>query len=357
MEVNPRLQVEHTLTEAVTGLDLVAIQLRLAEGATLAELGLAQPPAPRGFALQMRINAESLMARRPEPGPKPAASPASACPRVPASASTTRLRRAWSSTPPMTACWPSWSVHGPDRATCLARATAAIGEFRIEGVRTLLPMMARILTLPDFQADRIDTRFIEAHAGGLADPEEGTPGAHPGTAAPGSQPRGAARADGRHDRGARRHTRRDGAARPARGTDRGDEDADGGAGRHRRHDPSAWVRTSATRSPPATCWPGWIRRTARPVISRASPAQARTATARSDSRNAVRTPPRRPRRIAGPPAGHARRRPPRGRSPPPRRRPPHRARKPGRPVRCRQLLQNTAPSHSPPNAAAARWRS
>src|SRR5690606_10829660 len=62
IEANPRLQVEHTITEAVTGVDLVALQLGIAAGRTLRELGLDpwRPPAPQGFAIQFRINAERL---------------------------------------------------------------------------------------------------------------------------------------------------------------------------------------------------------------------------------------------------------------------------------------------------------
>src|SRR5690554_2909702 len=64
MEANPRIQVEHTVTEAVTGLDLVQLQIRLAAGASLAQLGLEQArvPAPRGFAVQLRINLEAMQA-------------------------------------------------------------------------------------------------------------------------------------------------------------------------------------------------------------------------------------------------------------------------------------------------------
>src|ERR1019366_3231020 len=61
---NPRLQVEHTVTEAVTGLDLVRLQLRIAAGASLAELNLRQAdvPTPRGVAIQARVNLETMAA-------------------------------------------------------------------------------------------------------------------------------------------------------------------------------------------------------------------------------------------------------------------------------------------------------
>ncbi|MBI3715327.1 MAG: carbamoyl-phosphate synthase large subunit, partial [Betaproteobacteria bacterium] len=64
IEVNPRLQVEHTVTEAVTGVDLVQAQIRLAQGATLIDLGLDAPgiAVPRGYAIQTRVNMETLEA-------------------------------------------------------------------------------------------------------------------------------------------------------------------------------------------------------------------------------------------------------------------------------------------------------
>ena len=60
IETNARLQVEHTVTEEVTGVDIVKAQLRLAGGATLAELGLDEPRAPRGYAVQARVCMESV---------------------------------------------------------------------------------------------------------------------------------------------------------------------------------------------------------------------------------------------------------------------------------------------------------
>jgi pyruvate carboxylase len=64
IEMNPRLQVEHTVTEEVTGIDLVKTQLQLASGMGLAELGLDQNAieAPRGYAIQLRVNMETLAA-------------------------------------------------------------------------------------------------------------------------------------------------------------------------------------------------------------------------------------------------------------------------------------------------------
>jgi acetyl/propionyl-CoA carboxylase alpha subunit len=59
IEVNPRLQVERTVTEAVTGLDLVQLQIQVAAGRRLVELGLTEPPRPQGFAIQWRVNAEA----------------------------------------------------------------------------------------------------------------------------------------------------------------------------------------------------------------------------------------------------------------------------------------------------------
>jgi acetyl/propionyl-CoA carboxylase alpha subunit/acetyl-CoA carboxylase carboxyltransferase component len=170
MEVNPRLQVEHSVTEAVTGLDLVAIQLRLAEGATLAALGLDQPPVPRGVAMQFRINAETLTASGdvvPEGGRIMRFSPPGG-PGI-------RVDHAVAEGMVVGTAYDSLLckliVQGGDRMVCLARAAAALSEFRIEGVRTGLPMLRRLVTLEDMRADRIDTRFLERVAGQIAAPE------------------------------------------------------------------------------------------------------------------------------------------------------------------------------------------
>ena len=168
LEVNPRLQVEHTVTEAVTGLDLVGIQLRLAEGATLEALGLGTPPVPRGFAMQLRINAETMTAAGdtvPEGGTLTAFQP----PGGPGIRVDHAAIAGMAINPAYDSLLAKLIVHAPDRGAALKRAARALDEFVIEGVRTGLPMLKQLLALPDFEADRIDTRFLESAAGALAD--------------------------------------------------------------------------------------------------------------------------------------------------------------------------------------------
>ena len=108
LEVNPRLQVEHTVTEQVTGLDLVELGLRIADGAALADLALdALTPGtgPRAVAIQARVNVEIL---RPDGTLLPGDGTLSRFSRRPgaASASTPRATRAIPSARATTRCWP-----------------------------------------------------------------------------------------------------------------------------------------------------------------------------------------------------------------------------------------------------------
>jgi acetyl/propionyl-CoA carboxylase alpha subunit/acetyl-CoA carboxylase carboxyltransferase component len=167
MEVNPRLQVEHTVTEAVTGLDLVAIQLRLAQGATLTQLGLTTPPPPRGFAMQLRINAETLTptgATIPESGQITRLT----LPAGPGIRIDHAIAEGLTISPAYDSLLAKLIVHGPDRPAVLRRAAAALDDFTIEGIRTLLPTYRCLLALDDIQKDRIDTRFLEREAASLA---------------------------------------------------------------------------------------------------------------------------------------------------------------------------------------------
>jgi acetyl/propionyl-CoA carboxylase alpha subunit len=105
IEANARLQVEHTVTEEVLGLDLVALQLQVANGASLAELGMDEAPAaPRGYAVQIRINAEAL---GDDGARRAAASAASNPPPAPASVSIVQRAEVMRQAPHSIRCWPN----------------------------------------------------------------------------------------------------------------------------------------------------------------------------------------------------------------------------------------------------------
>jgi acetyl/propionyl-CoA carboxylase alpha subunit/acetyl-CoA carboxylase carboxyltransferase component len=167
IEVNPRLQVEHTVTEAVTGLDLVQIQLRLAEAASLPSLGLAAAPVPRGYAMQFRINAEIFS---PDGEVRPASGRLTHF--LPPGGPGIRVDHAASEGMQVGVAYDSLLakliVHGPDREAVLRRSARALAEFRIEGVATNLPMLRRLLAHSRVQANDIHTRFVESIASDIA---------------------------------------------------------------------------------------------------------------------------------------------------------------------------------------------
>ena len=170
IEANPRLQVEHTVTEAVTGIDLVQAQLRIAQGASLADLGLLQDQIapPRGHAIQLRVNAEQL---QPDGSARPAVGtlgvyepPAGPGVRVDGCGFAGAVL-----TPAYDSLLAKLVVHAPTGgfAAALRRARRAAAEFAIEGVATSLPLLRSLLERPELAAGPVHTRFIEAHAGEL----------------------------------------------------------------------------------------------------------------------------------------------------------------------------------------------
>ncbi len=169
IEANPRLQVEHTVTEAVLGLDLVQAQLRLAGGASLEEAGIpAHSPAPRGCAIQLRINLETMQAdgsALPTGGTITAHDPPSG-PGVRVDGFGYAGYRTSPSYDPLLA---KLIVHAPTGGwtEALARARRALAEFRIEGVATNLPLLAALIEHPDVVADRLTTRFLDGAAPAL----------------------------------------------------------------------------------------------------------------------------------------------------------------------------------------------
>jgi acetyl/propionyl-CoA carboxylase alpha subunit/acetyl-CoA carboxylase carboxyltransferase component len=166
LEANPRLQVEHTVTEAVTGVDLVQTQLRIAQGAKLAELGLGGDgvAAPRGFALQARINMETLGADgsvRPGGGTLALYEvPCGPGLRVDGFA-----RAGYTTNPRFDSLLAKLVVHSPARdfAAVVRRARHALDDFRVEGMATNLAFLRSLLAHPEVLANRITTRFVEEH--------------------------------------------------------------------------------------------------------------------------------------------------------------------------------------------------
>ena len=159
IEMNPRIQVEHTVTEEITDVDLVSSQLRIASGETLDDLRLRQRDiAPHGAALQCRITTED-----PANGFRPDTGRISAL-RTPGGAGI-RLDGSTNLGAEISAHFDSMLVkltcRGRDFPTAVARARRAIAEFRIRGVSTNIPFLQAVLDDPDFQAGRITTSFID----------------------------------------------------------------------------------------------------------------------------------------------------------------------------------------------------
>jgi len=173
IETNARLQVEHTVTEQVTGIDLVQAQLRLAGGETLADLGLEdeRAAAPRGYAVQCRVNMETIQpdgAVRPGGGTLAVYEPPSG-PGVRVDGfgyAGYRTSTAFDSLLAKVIC------HSPSRkfADAIARTTRALSEFRLEGVQTNIPFLQNILAHPDFAAAGVHTRWVDEQLAQLAAP-------------------------------------------------------------------------------------------------------------------------------------------------------------------------------------------
>ncbi|WP_024443263.1 pyruvate carboxylase [Mycobacterium sp. UM_WGJ] len=159
IEMNPRIQVEHTVTEEITDVDLVSSQLRIAAGEWLADLGLSQDSITlRGAALQCRITTED-----PANGFRPDTGRISAY-RSPGGAGI-RLDGGTNLGAEISAHFDSMLVkltcRGKDFPTAVKRARRAIAEFRIRGVATNIPFLQAVLDDPDFSAGRITTSFID----------------------------------------------------------------------------------------------------------------------------------------------------------------------------------------------------
>ncbi len=202
IEANPRIQVEHTVTEEVFGLDLVQLQLELARGRSLAQLGLGPDTgaAPRGHAIQLRINMERIAGDG-------SVKPSSGTLRTwePATGAGIRIDGAAYAGYQPSASFDSLLakliVHSrsADFPVALRKAERALAEFRIEGIATNLHWLRALLARPEVGANTITTRFIEHEAAGLANAalaiaaadtptatgaDDAPPSGDPGTGAP-----------------------------------------------------------------------------------------------------------------------------------------------------------------------------
>ncbi len=177
IETNARLQVEHTVTEEITGLDLVRLQLEIAQGARLADLGLCQAdvPAPRGMAMQARVNLESMA---PDGSVRPAGGVLAAY--EPPSGYGVRVDgygyAGYRTNPRFDSLLAKVIVHAASGRLedASAKARRALADFRITGVPTNIPFLQAILRDQDFLSGAVHTRFVEEHAGSLLS-DDGAP--------------------------------------------------------------------------------------------------------------------------------------------------------------------------------------
>ena len=157
LEVNTRLQVEHPVTEMVTGLDLVQEQFRIAEGIGPS---VRETPAPQGHSFELRINAE-------DPGrgflPSPGRIERLSVPGGPGVRWDSGVEAGDTVQPAFDSMMAKLIVHAADRDTALARARRAVGELVVTGPATVVPFAATVLADPAFATDgfAVSTQWIE----------------------------------------------------------------------------------------------------------------------------------------------------------------------------------------------------
>jgi acetyl-CoA carboxylase biotin carboxylase subunit len=155
IEVNARIQVEHPVTEYVTGIDLVKSQIRIAAGEHLSHI-ISRPVVQSGHAIECRINAEHPETFTPSPGRITALNlPGGIGVRVDTAAYTDGV------IPPYyDSLVAKLIVHGADRQEAIERMKRALGMFIVEGIHTSIPLQERIMLDEDFIAGRFDTTFL-----------------------------------------------------------------------------------------------------------------------------------------------------------------------------------------------------
>jgi acetyl-CoA carboxylase biotin carboxylase subunit len=155
MEMNTRIQVEHPVTEMITGVDLVKEQIRVAAGE---KLSIKEMPPLRGHVIECRVNAEDPARNfQPSPGRIDVFHP----PGGPGVRIDTHIYAGYTVPPYYDSLLAKVICQGRDRAEAVKRMQVALESFVLEGVTTTIPFLARVMQNARFQSGKIDTKFLE----------------------------------------------------------------------------------------------------------------------------------------------------------------------------------------------------
>jgi acetyl-CoA carboxylase biotin carboxylase subunit len=155
MEMNTRIQVEHPVTEMITGMDLVKEQIRVAAGE---KLSVKEMPPMRGHVIEVRVNAEDPARNfQPSPGRIDVFHP----PGGPGVRIDTHIYAGYTVPPYYDSLLAKVICQGRDRAEAVKRMQVALESFVLEGVTTTIPFLARVMQNPRFQSGKVDTKFLE----------------------------------------------------------------------------------------------------------------------------------------------------------------------------------------------------
>ncbi|MDQ2766001.1 MAG: acetyl-CoA carboxylase biotin carboxylase subunit [Gemmatimonadota bacterium] len=164
MEMNTRIQVEHPVTEMITGVDLVKEQIRVAAGEKLSVLTM---PPLRGHVIEVRVNAEDPARNfQPSPGRIEVFNP----PGGPGVRVDTHIYTGYTVPPYYDSLLAKLICQGSTRMEAIKRMQIALDFFIVEGVTTTVPFLGRVMQNPRFQAGEVDTKFLERESDLLREP-------------------------------------------------------------------------------------------------------------------------------------------------------------------------------------------
>jgi acetyl-CoA carboxylase biotin carboxylase subunit len=164
MEMNTRIQVEHPVTEMITGVDLVKEQIRVAAGERLT---VTELPPLRGHVIEVRVNAEDPARNfQPSPGRIEVFNP----PGGPGVRVDTHIYTGYTVPPYYDSLLAKLICQGGTRMEAIKRMQIALDSFIVEGVTTTVPFLGRVMQNPRFQAGEVDTKFLERESDLLREP-------------------------------------------------------------------------------------------------------------------------------------------------------------------------------------------